>query len=43
MDLIHVWTDDKYWSKKLLGTIPTPIYDLKVKITDLECYVKVLR
>ena len=43
MDLVHVWCDDRYWSKILWGTIPTPVYDLKVKITDIEFYVKVLR
>ena len=42
MDLVHVWYDDKYWSKILLGTIPTPVHDLKVKVTDLNFYVKVL-
>ena len=29
--------------KILFGTIPTPAYDLDVKVTDLEIYVKVLR
>ena len=24
MDLIHIWYDDRYWSKILQGTIPTP-------------------
>ena len=43
MDLVHVWYDDRYWSK-----IHTPIHDLKVKVTDLETfmlkfYVKVFR
>ena len=36
MDLVHVWYDDEYWSKILHRTIPTPICDLKVKVTDLE-------
>ena len=36
MDLVHVWYDDGYWSKILHSTIPTPIRDLKVKVTDLE-------
>ena len=36
MDLVDVWYDDRYWSKILHGTIPTPIHDLKVKVTDLE-------
>ena len=36
MDLVHVWYDDRYWSKLLFITVPTPIHDLKVKVTDLE-------
>ena len=28
--------------KKFFGTIPTPSYDLEVKVADLEIYVKVL-
>ena len=45
MDLLYIWYDNRFWSKILLGTIltiPTPAYDLKVKVTDLEIYVKVL-
>ena len=40
MDLVHVWYDNRYWSKILWGTIPTPVHDLKVKVTDLEFYIK---
>ena len=36
MDLVCVWYDNRYWSKILHNTIPTPIHDLKVKVTDLE-------
>ena len=36
MDLVYVWYNDRYWSKILFSTIPTPIHDLKVKVTDLE-------
>ena len=40
MELVHVWYDDGYWSKILHSTIPpsppTPVHDLKVKVTDLE-------
>ena len=36
MDLVHVWYGDGYWSKLLHSIIPIPIYDLKVKVTDLE-------
>ena len=28
--------DDRYWSKVLCSTIPIPLYDLKVKVMDLE-------
>ena len=34
MDLVHVWYDDKYWSNILRSSIPTPVHDLKVKVTD---------
>ena len=43
MELLYIWHDYRYWSKNLFGTIPTPAYDLEVKVTDLEIYVKVLR
>ena len=33
MDLVYVWYDDKHWSK---SNIPTPMHDLKIKVTDLE-------
>ena len=42
MDLLYIWNDDRFWSKILFGTNPYPAYDLKVKIADLEIYVKVL-
>ena len=42
MDLLYIWHDHRYWSKILFGTIPTPAYDLEVKVTDLEIYVKLL-
>ena len=34
--MVHVWYVDGYWSKILHSTIPIPIHDLKVKVTDLE-------
>ena len=34
--LFHVWYDDRCWSKILCSTIPDPVYDFKVKVTDLE-------
>ena len=39
MDLLYIWYDNRYWSKILFGTTPTPAYDLEVKVTDLEIYV----
>ena len=36
MYLVHVLFDDKYRSKILGSTIPTPVHDLKVKVTDLK-------
>ena len=42
MDLLYIWYDNRYWSKILFGTTPNLAYDLKVKVTDLEIYVKVL-
>ena len=43
MDLLYIWHDYRYWSKILFSTTSTPAYDLKVKVMDLEIYVKVLR
>ena len=34
MDLIPVWQCDRNWSKILCGTIPNPVHDLKVKVTE---------
>ena len=42
MDLLYIWNGNRYWSKILFGITPTPAYDLKVKVTALEIYVKVL-
>ena len=36
IDWFHVWYAEGYWSKILQSTIPAPIHDLKVKVTDLE-------
>ena len=36
MDLFHVWYDDRCWSKILFSTIPNPVHDFKIKVTDLE-------
>ena len=42
MDLVHVWCDDRYWSKILHSAIPTSIHYFKVKVMDLEL-LKVFR
>ena len=42
MDSHYIWHDDKYWSKILFGTLPTPANDLEVKVTNVEIFVKVL-
>ena len=42
MELLYILHDYRYWSKILFGFIPTSAYDLEVKVTDLEIYVKVL-
>ena len=42
MDLLYIWCDNRYRSKILLGTTPTPAYDLKIKVTYLEIYIKVV-
>ena len=36
MDLVYIWYDDRYCSKIVFSTIPTPMHNLKVKVTDLE-------
>ena len=41
MDLFYIWHDYRYWSKISFYTIPTPAYDLKVMVTDLEIYIKI--
>ena len=37
MDLIHVWHYDRILYTILRSTIP--VYDLKVKVTDTECFM----
>ena len=39
MDLVYIWYDDRYWSKILFSTIPNPMHDLKVKVTDLGTFM----
>ena len=40
MDLILVRQCDRNWSKILCGTIPNPLHDFKVKVTDEEFLYK---
>ena len=44
MDFIQLWRDDRALSKFLCSTIPIPVHDLKIKVTDFEYfYVKSLQ
>ena len=42
MDLVPVWYDDRYWSKILHNTIPTPIHDI-LRTFMLKFYFKAFR
>ena len=46
MDLLYIWYDKRYNVHVLVQNFiwhyPTPTYDLKVRVRDLEIYVKVL-
>ena len=39
MDSIQLWRDDRALSKILCSTIPIPVHDLKIKVTDFEFFV----
>ena len=39
MDFIQLWHDDRALSKILCSTIPIPVHDLKIKVTDFEFFV----
>ena len=43
MDLVYIWYVDRYKSKVLFTNIHNHTCDLKVKVKDLELYVKVLQ
>ena len=38
MDFIKLWHDDRALSKILCSTIPVPVHDLKIKVTDFEFF-----
>ena len=38
MDFIQLWHDDRALSKILCNTIPIPVHDLKIKVTDFEFF-----
>ena len=39
MDFIQLWRDNRALSKILCSTIPIPVHDLKIKVTDFEFFV----
>ena len=38
MDVIQLWRDDRALSKILCSTIPIPVHDLKIKVTDFKFF-----
>ena len=38
MDFIQLWRDNRALSKILCSTIPIPVHDLKIKVTDFEFF-----
>ena len=38
MDFIQLWRDDRALSKILCSSIPIPVHDLKIKVTDFEFF-----
>ena len=43
IELLYIWHDYRILIQNFIWHIPTLAYDLEVKVTDLEIYVKVLR
>ena len=39
MDFIQLWCDNRALSKILCNTIPIPVHDLKIKVTDFEFFL----
>ena len=38
MDFIQLWRDDRTLSKILCSSIPIPVHDLKIKVTDFDFF-----
>ena len=38
MDFIQLWCDDRALSKILCSTIPIPVHDIKIKVTDFDFF-----
>ena len=38
MDFIQLWRNDRALSKILCSTIPIPVHDLKIRVTDFEFF-----
>ena len=38
MDFIHLWHESRALSNTLCSTIPIPVHDLKIKVTDFEFF-----
>ena len=39
MVFIHLWREDRAFSKYLRSTIPIPVYGFMVKVTDFEFFL----
>ena len=39
IDFIQLWRDNKALSKILCSTIPIPVHDLKIKVTDFDFFL----
>ena len=40
MDFVHIWHDYRYLCKIFFGTIPSPDYDLEVKVKTYKGMMK---
>ena len=39
VDFIQLWRDKRALSKILCSTIPIPVHDLKIKVTDFQFFL----